>query len=78
MVSSSVCLRDLIWEGRNQAQHWEEGRLSAGVSTQFTSLASEVNQVFSEFNRRSMSVETLEVLGWRSVDSFAADMLSLA
>jgi len=74
----SQSLKNVIWQGRNQAIHWEEGRLNTVVQTCFQTLAAEFHPRFSDFQSRSLAFEVVELLGWRDYAAFERDMLLLA
>jgi hypothetical protein len=43
----------------------------------FTALAGEVDQVFGDFRIRNMALDVIAMLGWRTLEDFERDMLSL-
>lgn len=45
----SVALKDLIWQGRNQASHWEEGNLRPPVVLCFETLKVEQDAAFGDY-----------------------------
>jgi hypothetical protein len=73
----SLTLRTVIWEGRNQAIHWEEGGLRTAGQNCFAALASEQDPKFADHARRSLAMDIVELLGWRDFETFATDMRSL-
>jgi hypothetical protein len=77
MVTATQSLRTVIWEGRNQAIHWEEGKLSQRVLDCFNALSSEHHTRFGKVYGGSLAFHVLSLLGWRSWDDFRADLLSL-
>ena len=70
-------LHELIWQGRNQAIHWEEGEFRKPVERCFQQLTKSVDSVFGEYLNRSMAYEVIRLLGWNSFDDFANDMALL-
>lgn len=70
---ASMPLHEVIWQGRNQANHWEEGSLLPPVQRCFKKL-SQINAIFEGFNTRSMAFDVLCELGWDSFEKFATDM----
>lgn len=52
-----IQIKDLIWQARNQAMHWEEGKPHKAVQECFETLA-QSDQVFSEFKERSLAFES--------------------
>ncbi len=70
-------LRDVIWQGRNHALHWEEGNPKAAVEDCFQKLAADFDPGFADYATRNLAFAVVEVLGWTSFDAFKADMLTL-
>jgi hypothetical protein len=68
-------IKHIIWQGRNQAIHWDEGNFRLPVVTCFETLAREKDILFSEFRIRNLAVEVLELLDWRTFADFESDML---
>lgn len=77
MVTSAQHLAPTIWQAPNQAHHWEEGNFRLPVRECFESLAAEVDPVFAEYRSRSMSIEVLNLLRWRTSEAFRADLISI-
>ncbi|WP_271272858.1 hypothetical protein [Aliamphritea hakodatensis] len=71
-----TCLRDVIWESRNQAMHYEEGRYKKGVKAVFLSLKNEFGDSFClETNHgKSCAKQILKLLGWYDYEAYLADM----
>lgn len=67
-------LHEIIWQGRNQALHWEEGNPHPPVVKCFEHLAASATATFSEYRHRSMAYEIVSLLGWRTLDDFRRDM----
>lgn len=67
-------LHEIIWQGRNQAIHWEEGEFHRPVEQCFNNLNEYINPVFGEYKNRSMAYEVISLLSWNSFDDFANDM----
>jgi hypothetical protein len=74
---SLLPMRDVIWQGRNQAIHWDEGRFTPPVRTVFEALARDIDPKFSAFTSRNMAFEVVSLLGWRGFADFERDLLSL-
>lgn len=72
-----IVLKELIWQGRNQAMHWEEGKPHKAVEACFEKLK-DVNPAFADYAVRNLAFEVIELLGWNDYGAFEADMLSLA
>lgn len=77
-VSTSQTLKNVIWQGRNQALHWEEGKPHPPVAQCFDALAAEVAPKFADYRTRNLAIDVVELLGWTDFDKFQADMLLLA
>jgi hypothetical protein len=71
-------LKNVIWQGRNQAMHWEEGRLNRAVQDCFATLAADIDGKFANYSNESMAFHVLQLLNWTSFDAFSADMMSLS
>ena len=71
-------LKDVIWQGRNQSMHWEEGKLSPSVQQCFKTLESEIGPQFGQFTTSSTAFEVVKALDWRDFGAFEKDMKSLA
>ncbi|GGA62198.1 hypothetical protein [Sphingomonas psychrolutea] len=72
-----ICLSELIWMGRNQGLHWEEGGFGKGVTAVFDKLAA-ADAVFGDYTDRSMGFEIVSLLGWRDYAAFESDLQSLS
>lgn len=70
-------LTEVIWEGRNQALHWEDGKPHARVISVFECL-SQRHQMFADFKARNLAFDVVWLLGWRDWPSFEADLRSLS
>jgi hypothetical protein len=67
---------EVIWQARNQALHWEDGKFSPRVVACFTELA-KIDPVFANYNKRSLAFEVVRLLGWKEKADFESDLLSL-
>jgi hypothetical protein len=74
----SLTLKTVVWQGRNQASHWEDGRLHPPVVSCFQALESEQGAVFGAYNQRSLASEVVGMLDWRDWQRFEQDMSLLA
>jgi hypothetical protein len=72
-----VSLRDLIWYGRNQALHWEEGNFRPELRAFFETLNA-ADTRFGAYSAGSMAFDVVELLSWKDLASFQQDMTSLA
>lgn len=71
-------IRDVIWQARNQAIHYEEGDLRPVVRRCFETLATDLNRPeFREYHQRSLAFEFIEALGWNSYADYERDLRSL-
>jgi|SRR5579883_1991184 len=70
-------LPDVIWHGRNQALHWEEGEFRPKTKACFEKLAKEVCKSFAEYEKRNHGFHLIYHLGWTDFEKFKADLLSL-
>jgi hypothetical protein len=77
VVIGSVSLRDIAWEGRNQAQPWEEGDAKRGVQQCFDALAA-ADPRFAPYRTQNLAFEVVKLLGWRDYADFQRDMMTLA
>jgi hypothetical protein len=72
-----VDLKSVIWQGRNQSMHWEEGQPRPPVVQCFDALKA-TDPVFGNYLTQNMAFEIVRLLGWREFADFEADMISLA
>jgi hypothetical protein len=77
-VAPSAALSYVIWQGRNQAMHWDEGSLKPAGEVIFHALAKEFGSRFLDYNTRSLGFEVVEVLQWRNLTDFESAMMSVA
>lgn len=70
-------LKSVIWQGRNQSMHWEEGQPRPPVVQCFEALKA-TDPVFGNYLTQNMAFEVVRILGWRDFAAFEADMISLA
>ncbi len=70
-------IKAVIWQGRNQGIHWEDGHFTRSVDECCERLAHEVDAVFGNYRTRNVSFEVVSILGWRDWDSFRTDLLTL-
>lgn len=75
----SVSIRDVIWQSRNQALHYEEGTFSKPVTTLFATLEAEQGPVFSLANHanQSRAKQVLGLLSWDTYNRYLQDMVTL-
>ena len=75
-IIKTLSLKDIIWHGRNQGIHFEQGQLHSQTETFFNSLLIQFPEKFVDFQNKNMSFNLLEILEWRTFDSFKKDMFS--
>lgn len=71
-------LKAIIWNGRNQALHWEDSRLKPEITIFFRSLCLEHGLThFGLFRSKSLGFAIVNILEWKTFDKFKSDMLLL-
>jgi hypothetical protein len=75
----TVPVRDVLWQARNQALHYEEGTFSKAVTDLFGTLEKEQGSLFSltKHAKQSRAKQILGLLDWTSYASYLQDMRSL-
>ena len=75
----SLPLRDIIWQARNQAMHYEEEILRKPVTKLFSILEDEQGSQFSimKHPRQSRAKQVLELLRWETYESYQHDMSAI-
>ena len=76
-VVGSQNLKQVIWQGRNQAIHWEEGKPHPAVVQCFDALAKDVDVKFADYKTKNLAFDVVELLGWTTFDEFRKDVLTL-
>lgn len=76
-VTPSLSLKDVIWQGRNQSTHWEEGNPHPPVVSCFNILAAEADPKFASYTSQNLSLDVIDLLGWTDFERFRLDMLLL-
>lgn len=71
---AGIAIHEVIWQGRNQALHWEDGTFSGAVSACFEQLIANCGKEFAEYKQRSLAYEIVQLLGWKTPDDFMRDM----
>ncbi len=77
MVGSQP-IKQLIWQARNQALHWEDGNPHPPVRRCFNLLATEFDQKFANYAAANLAFEVISLLGWTTYEEFQSDLQSLA
>jgi hypothetical protein len=67
-------IKTIIWQGRNQALHWEDGNFTRPVVNCFETLEREIDPKFGDYARRNLAFDVIELFGWRTVADFEADL----
>ncbi len=75
-ILDGMPLHEVIWQGRNQALHWEDGSFHPPTKACFQTLA-KTDPVFSQYKYRSLAYEIVLHLGWKSLDDFCRDLMLL-
>ncbi len=71
-------LKNVIWQGRNQAIHWEEGGFTQPVRDCVPRRWRGIQDPkFNEYTSRNMAFAVVSLLGWSDIPDFDRDMLSL-
>lgn len=72
-------VRDIIWQARNQALHYEEGTFKKSVVELFATLATEQGPAFSlaQHAGQSRAKQVLALLGWTNYSNYERDMRML-
>jgi hypothetical protein len=58
-----VPLRDIIWQGRNQSNHWDDPAPKPPLVACFDTLAKNVDPAFGEYSKRNLGFDVLKLLG---------------
>ena len=69
-------LKNIIWQGRNQAMHFEEGNYKKGVVDCFSNLEMEFGNRF-KLTDKNLAYDVLMLLGWESYGAYEQDMALL-
>lgn len=69
-------LKEIIWEGRNQTMHYEEGNCRSPIVNLFSDLAKD-NAVFNKYNTYNLAFEIIKLLNWTSIDRYNKDLLTM-
>lgn len=75
----SEYLKNVIWHGRNQSMHYEEGRFSQAVRDCFSSLEISFGNKFSlDLNTgKNLAHDVIDILGWKDYSIYKADLRTL-
>ncbi|AVX02576.1 hypothetical protein MXMO3_00028 [Maritalea myrionectae] len=74
-----VELKNLVWQARNQALHFEDGSFSQHVNAVFSTLQQTHGAKFDLSVKPSASLakQVVYLLGWNKIDAYKDDMKSL-
>jgi hypothetical protein len=72
-----LSLKDIIWQARNQAMHYEEGNLHQPVLDLFHNLEQCGHAQFADPNGRNFAIDVLAYLGWTHGESIDPDLVAL-
>ena len=75
----SLALKEIVWQARNQAIHYEDGKFSKPVTDLFATLEREQGAQFSLTGHpnQSRAKQVLALLGWAGYAAYVHDMQSL-
>lgn len=75
----TTCLRDVVWQGRNQSQHCDEGRYTLPVRKVFAALHEDFGDLFDLGSRPrdNHALSLVLLLGWIYEPGYEADVQSL-
>lgn len=73
----SQCLKSVIWQGRNQSMHYEEGHLNPIVVRCFETLFADFGGDFGTPLARNLALDVVKILGWSATKQFEADLTSI-
>jgi hypothetical protein len=71
-----ISLKEIVWQGRNQAIHCEEGRFNPPVTALFNRLEIACGPEFSlqTHTGQSRAKQVVKLLGWTNYQSYRCDM----
>lgn len=75
---SGESLKNVIWQGRNQTMHYEEGRLNQPIISCFENLDRAFPGRFAAFRTQNMAFEIIKLLEWKDWAAFKKDMEELS
>lgn len=75
----TASLKEVIWQARNQALHYEDGKFKKPVTDLFSTLEKDHGAQFSLTAHacQSRAKQVIGVLGWKSYAAYLSDMQSL-
>lgn len=75
-VIGREAIKNIIWQGRNQAMHFEEGKYSPKVIECFKNLEADYGSRF-KLADKNLAHEIVNILGWISYDRYECDIMQL-
>ncbi|DAB35842.1 MAG: hypothetical protein EOM49_01440 [Epsilonproteobacteria bacterium] len=70
-------LKNIIWQGRNQSLHYEQGNFKLQVTTCFNILAIHDTNFSLTNPPQNKSLEIIKLLQWTSYENYKNDMISI-
>jgi hypothetical protein len=72
----SLPLKDIVWQGRNQSLHYEEGSFRPPLIAAFSTLEAEHGPDFSLTMHagKNRATQVIKLLGWTSYGAYLADI----
>ncbi|HRP68663.1 MAG TPA: hypothetical protein PLY93_03960 [Turneriella sp.] len=78
LVKKSEYLKNIIWQGRNQAMHYEEGNYNQDVIQCFNNLSLvDPTLDLQRYGNKSKAKEIIDLLDWRTYEAYEQDMNSI-
>jgi hypothetical protein len=76
---SGIPLKQIVWQGRNQALHYEEGQFNAAVTQLFNDLEAAYGNIFSLtlHANQSRATQVVRLLEWSMFENFSNDLRML-
>lgn len=78
-IIGTLKIKDIIWQARNQAIHYEEGNFKQPVIDVFTTLEQEhgINFSLAQHQKQSRAKQIINLLNWNDYSNYSRDMQSL-
>jgi hypothetical protein len=76
-VIVGIDLHEIIWQGRNQSIHWEDGSFHKPTEICFQTLAQNLDPIFNDYPNRNMAFAIINALNWKCFEDMKDDMLLL-
>jgi hypothetical protein len=75
-IIGNESLKNIIWQGRNQAMHFEDGNYHPQTITCFKNLEFAFGSKFL-LGQKNLALEVIEILGWKKYLDYENDMKTL-